>query len=69
MEPKVRIISCDDENGYDISAYDENGTKIHSAWAIDPPTAHQKARILANYYKDSNGQACEICNEIGEEWR
>ena len=55
---KVVISHCG--MGWDISAFDDDGQIVKTAFGMNGSSAYCKADILANYYKTDNGQRADI---------
>ena len=55
------IITKEREFSWDITAYNtDNGHIIHKAWAMNRDQAIGKAELMAEYYRDDNGQISGI---------
>ena len=49
------VITKEKEHSWDISAY-QDGHLVKKAWAMSRDQAYGKADILADFYRDDNGQ-------------
>ena len=54
------IITKEKEFDWDISVF-EHGKKVKTAWACNEQQAYGKGDILADYYRDDNGQHAAVC--------
>ena len=53
------IITKEANCSWDISVY-EGGAKVKKAWAMNRDQAIGKADLLADYYRDDNGQRSSV---------
>ena len=53
------IVTKEREHSWDISVW-EDGKKVKTAWGMNRDQAIGKAEILADYYRDENGQTSAI---------
>lgn len=56
----MRIEISKIDNGWDISAIDDTGSVLKTAWADTGSSAYSKAEILASFYRTDNGQTAPI---------
>jgi len=60
------VITKERECSWDIAAY-QDGHLVKKAWAMNRDQAYGKADILAEYYRDENGQRSGIIVNTNEE--
>jgi hypothetical protein len=53
------IITKEREHSWDVTVYDDKGP-VRRAWAMNRDQAIGKAEILADFYRDDNGQSGSI---------
>jgi hypothetical protein len=56
----VKIVITSETGGYDVSAIDEAGHKLRTAWGYDRNDALMKARSMADFYRDFHNQPAQI---------
>ena len=55
----MKVYITKETNGYDNSCKD-NGQVLKTAWGYDKTDALLKASIMANFFRDDNGQTSDI---------
>lgn len=58
-----KVVITPDGRGYDVSVY-VDGAKVQTAWAYNESQANEKANIMADYYRDENGQRADIARVL-----
>ncbi len=57
---EIKIMITPETGGYDVSAIDQSGRKVKTAWGYDRNDALWKARNMADFYRDYHHQPAKI---------
>jgi len=57
---EVKIVITPETGGYDVSAIDQSGRKVKTAWGYDRNDALRKATTMADFYRDYHHQPAQI---------
>jgi len=57
---EVKIMITPETGGYDVSAIDQSGRKVKTAWGYDRNDALRKATAMADFYRDYHNQPAKI---------